>query len=229
MTITVTKRKLALAVVALSLIAPSTALANHIFGDVNDRAFYTDATQWAKDNDITTGSPAGSDMFKPDDPVTRGEAVTFMKRYDDNVVQPAIETNNQAWAQNFDLLIHNARRVTANIDDIATNTADIATNTADIATNKSAIAAIDTVPDLRTTTTQEVWIGSIAPGDRAYISVDCPPGQVPVAGGFRKSGEVDIVWSYPTVYPGAWAAWTVGADNTGTTDGSATAVVTCAS
>ena len=76
---------------------------------------------------------------------------------------------------------------------------------------------------------QEVWSGSIAPGARAYISVDCPPGQVPVAGGFRKSGEVDIVWSYPTVYPGAWADWTVGADNTGTTDGSATAVVTCAS
>ncbi|RMH78432.1 MAG: hypothetical protein D6683_07615, partial [Actinomyces sp.] len=39
---------------------------------------------------ITTGSPAGSRTFKPEDPVTRGESVTFLKRYDDNVVQPAL-------------------------------------------------------------------------------------------------------------------------------------------
>ena len=43
----------------------------------------------SKDNNITTGSPAGSKTFKPDDPVTRGESVTFLNRYDTNVVQPA--------------------------------------------------------------------------------------------------------------------------------------------
>ncbi|RMH78398.1 MAG: hypothetical protein D6683_07640, partial [Actinomyces sp.] len=39
---------------------------------------------------ITTGSPAGSRTFKPEDPVTRGESVTFLKRYDDNIVQPGL-------------------------------------------------------------------------------------------------------------------------------------------
>ena len=71
MTITLTKAKLAIAVLAVVMLVPATA--------------------WAKDNDITTGSPAGSKTFKPDDNVTRGESVTFLKRYDDNIVQPALD------------------------------------------------------------------------------------------------------------------------------------------
>ena len=105
MTITITKTRLAIAIVAVAMLIPATAVATHVFVDVADGKFYDPATKWAKDNDITTGSPAGSDTFKPDDPVTRGESVTFLKRYDDNIVQPA----------------HTALE-----SGIATNTADIA-------------------------------------------------------------------------------------------------------
>ena len=90
MTITITKTRLAIAIVAVAMLIPATAVATHVFVDVADGKFYDPATKWAKDNDITTGSPAGSDTFKPDDPVTRGESVTFLKRYDDNIVQPAL-------------------------------------------------------------------------------------------------------------------------------------------
>ena len=77
-------------VIVIAVVFSGTALATHVFDDVADTAFYAAATSWAKDNNITTGSPAGSKTFKPQDPVTRGESVTFLKRYDDNVVQPAL-------------------------------------------------------------------------------------------------------------------------------------------
>jgi hypothetical protein len=72
------------------VVSSGIALAANPFTDVPAGKFYADAVDWAYNNDITTGSPAGSTTFKPDDPVTRGENVTFAKRYDDNVVQPAL-------------------------------------------------------------------------------------------------------------------------------------------
>ena len=90
MTVTVKKLHLAIAVLAAALIAPATAVATHIMNDVPDGAFYADPVEWAFNNEITTGSPAGSGNFKPLDPVTRGESVTFLNRYDTNIVQPAI-------------------------------------------------------------------------------------------------------------------------------------------
>ena len=90
MTITIEKLHLAVAVFAIVLIAPATAVATHIFDDVSDGAFYADPVEWALENEITTGSPAGSSNFKPLDPVTRGESVTFLSRYDTNIVQPAL-------------------------------------------------------------------------------------------------------------------------------------------
>ena len=118
MTITLTKTKLALAVLAVAMLVPATALATHVFSDVPDGAFYADPVDWAFNNSITTGKSATS--FAPLDDVTRGESVTFLKRYDDNIVQPALTTLT---------------------GDVATNTADVATNTADIATNTADIAA----------------------------------------------------------------------------------------
>lgn len=106
MTITLTKTKLAIAVLAVALIAPTTAVALHatghtnFFDDVPDEAFYAEAADWAKTNGITTGSPAGSRTFKPLDGVTRGENVTFAKRYDDNIVQPALSTLTAGVATN---------------------------------------------------------------------------------------------------------------------------------
>ncbi len=102
MTITIKKFHLAIAVIAVALIVPATAVATHLgththfFDDVPDDAFFADAATWAKANNITTGSPAGSTTFKPLDPVTRGESVTFAKRYDDNIVQPALTSMTAA-------------------------------------------------------------------------------------------------------------------------------------
>jgi len=99
MTVTLTKTKVALAVLAVAMLVPATALATHVFDDVPDDKFYATPVEWAAANNITTGkSPT---TFAPDDNVTRGESVTFLKRYDDNIVQDVR-------------------------DDIAANTADIA-------------------------------------------------------------------------------------------------------
>jgi S-layer family protein len=89
MTITLTRTKLALAILTVALLVPTTALATHVFDDVPDDKFYAGPVDWAATNNITTGKSPTS--FAPDDNVTRGEAVTFLKRYDDNIVQPAFD------------------------------------------------------------------------------------------------------------------------------------------
>ena len=78
------------AMLLVAVVSSGIAMATHSFTDVPDDAFYTDAVAWAKANGMTTGSPAGADTFKPLDGVTRGENITFAKRYDDFVVQPAL-------------------------------------------------------------------------------------------------------------------------------------------
>lgn len=89
MTITLTKTKLAAALLAVVMLIPATALATHVFDDVPDGAFYAVPVEWAFDNGITTGTSATT--FSPLDDVTRGESVTFLQRYNENVVEPAIE------------------------------------------------------------------------------------------------------------------------------------------
>jgi len=78
---------------SIALLIPSTAWATHVFSDASDGDFYAAPAEWAKTNNITTGSPANSTTFRPLDPATRGETVTFLKRYHDNVAQPQIDTN----------------------------------------------------------------------------------------------------------------------------------------
>lgn len=87
----ITKTKLFLALLVAVLIVPATAYADHFWPDVPDDKFYTDAVEWAKANGMTTGCDGGTN-FCPNDPVTRGENITFAKRYDDLVVQPALAT-----------------------------------------------------------------------------------------------------------------------------------------
>lgn len=84
-----TKGRVAFGVAALVVALPATALATHTFSDVPDDKFYSEAVAWAFENEITTGTSATT--FDPDDPVTRGQNVTFAKRYHDNVAQPAID------------------------------------------------------------------------------------------------------------------------------------------
>ncbi len=98
MTITLTKTKLAISVLTVVLVATTAVFAAaHPFKDVpapgvSGAPFYSSPVQWAWDNSLTTGSPGGSDTFKPLDPVTRGENITFNFRYDSNIVQPALST-----------------------------------------------------------------------------------------------------------------------------------------
>ena len=98
MTITLTKTKFAMAVLAVSLIAPATAWATHTFTDVDDNRFYSDAVDWALLNKVTTGTSATT--FEPDRGVTRGEVVTFLKRYHDELAQPADAANAAGVAAN---------------------------------------------------------------------------------------------------------------------------------
>jgi hypothetical protein len=93
-TITFTKTKLALSLLVVALVIPATAFATHVFDDVPDDAFYADPVEWAFDISITTGKSATS--FAPLDNVTRGESVTFFKRYNDNVVEVADASNSAA-------------------------------------------------------------------------------------------------------------------------------------
>lgn len=84
-----TKTRLIVAVLALVIAVPAVAVAVSPFVDVIPGAFYEAPVNWAATNGITTGKDATH--FAPDNPVTRGESVTFLKRYDDNIVQPAID------------------------------------------------------------------------------------------------------------------------------------------
>lgn len=92
MTIRISKFKLAVSVFVIALVGAGAAYANHSpFVDLTEGAFYEEPVEWLYDNGLTTGSPSGSDTFKPLDNVTRGEYATFNFRYDDLVVQPALE------------------------------------------------------------------------------------------------------------------------------------------
>lgn len=84
-----TKWKLAIAVVAIFSLGATAAYAGSVFDDVDDGQWYSAPIEWARDNGITTG--CGDNNFCPTDPVTRRENVTFAYRYDQNIVQPALE------------------------------------------------------------------------------------------------------------------------------------------
>ena len=81
--------KLIVAVVGLVGLGATAGFASSSFTDVPAGRYYTDAVEWAFENGVTTGTSATT--FSPEDPVTRGQNVTFAYRYDQNVVQPALD------------------------------------------------------------------------------------------------------------------------------------------
>ncbi len=85
---TFTKLSFGALTVAFTLAVPAIAVAVSPFVDVIPGKFYETPVNWAFNNGITTGKDATH--FDPEGAVTRGESVTFLKRYDDNIVQPAI-------------------------------------------------------------------------------------------------------------------------------------------
>ncbi len=91
-----TKTRMGAVVVIVALLIPAVALAAVVtspFVDVVPGKFYETPINWAFNNSITTGKDATH--FEPDGAVTRGESVTFLKRYDDHIVQPAISALGQ--------------------------------------------------------------------------------------------------------------------------------------
>ena len=57
---------------------PEPTSTNHLFKDVNPKAFYYKAMLWAVENGITAGMSATT--FEPDRTCTRGQVVTFLYR-----------------------------------------------------------------------------------------------------------------------------------------------------
>lgn len=127
MTIIISKTKLALGVLAMVLIGATVVAAgdnDNPFTDVPDvgsdgEKFYSAPVEWLWDNGLTTGSPAGSETFKPLDTLTRGEYATFNYRYDANIIQPAFNTIDDNFA-----IVEDA------LDDVEDNVATVASDVA---------------------------------------------------------------------------------------------------
>ncbi len=65
------------------------------FNDVPPKAYYAEAVEWIADEGITTGLK--SDLFGPDEPVTRGQFATFLWRYEGQPpANPSIEFDDVA-------------------------------------------------------------------------------------------------------------------------------------
>ena len=78
-----------LAAAAVALTAAAVALAQGVgtFRDMTDNHYALDAAQWAVQNRITFGCLDGT-YFCPEETVSRGESVTFLHRYQNNVISP---------------------------------------------------------------------------------------------------------------------------------------------
>ena len=77
------------ALVVVTLASAGIAGATHGFRDVGGGMYYSDAVEWAYNTGVTTGTSPTT--FEPDTDVTRGQNVTFLYRYDHNIVQPALD------------------------------------------------------------------------------------------------------------------------------------------
>ncbi|MGB1681717.1 MAG: S-layer homology domain-containing protein [Acidimicrobiales bacterium] len=125
--------KLAAAVVGLVGLGATAGFASNTFTDVPAGRFYSDAVDWAFNNGVTVGTSATT--FSPEDPATRAQSVTLLHRYDQNVVQPALDDISSA---------------------ITTNTGDIAGLATAITSNAGGIAGLDTLGELSCTAAQVV-------------------------------------------------------------------------
>ena len=124
MTIIISKTKLALGVLAMVLIgATVVAAGDGPFTDNPDGTYYHDPVEWAYDNGVTTGTSATT--FSPMDPVTRGQNVTFAYRYDQNIVQPELETIDENFGVVTSAINDNADAISDIEDNVATVASDV--------------------------------------------------------------------------------------------------------
>ena len=88
-------RKLLAIVVGVCVVAVSAvagAQGGQEFSDVPEDSVHGPAIEWAAKLGITTGTSLGK--FSPDAPLTRGQAVTFLHRYD-KVASQGIPSDNE--------------------------------------------------------------------------------------------------------------------------------------
>lgn len=116
------RMRIAAAAAAVVVLLPAAAWAG-TFDDVPDGAFYTAAVEWAFANGITTGTSPTT--FEPDAAVTRGQNVTFAKRYHDNVVAPALDAIDDALEAALAEIAEAEAAVAANQTGIAANETEI--------------------------------------------------------------------------------------------------------
>ena len=142
MTIIISKTKLALGVLATVLIgATVVAAGDGPFTDNPDGTYYHDPVEWAFDNGVTTGT--SDTTFSPMDPVTRGQNVTFAYRYDQNIVQPELETIDENFGVVTSAINDNADLISGNVDLISGNVDLISGNADAINDNADAISEIE--------------------------------------------------------------------------------------
>ena len=73
---------------------PEPTTTEHNFTDVKEGTFYYKAMLWAVENDITKGLTKTT--FQPLTISNRGQVVTFLYRYNQNVVENKAETKEEA-------------------------------------------------------------------------------------------------------------------------------------
>jgi hypothetical protein len=148
----ISKTKLLMAVLVMALVVPAAAYANDAWSDVENGKFYHDAVTWAKGNGMTTGCNGGTG-FCPDRVVTRGENITFAKRYDDL---------NQVWLADIQADADAAQAdADTNATNIGTNTAAAAAAQADADTNAADIS--DNTEFILSRKVGAVWTGILRP------------------------------------------------------------------
>lgn len=81
--------KTAAAGLALAVGIPAMAMAANPFEDVAEGQWYTEPVDWAYNNGITTGKTPTT--FNGWDETNRYEVVTFVHRYNENLIDPALE------------------------------------------------------------------------------------------------------------------------------------------
>ena len=137
--------KFAAAVVGLIGLGATAGFASNTFTDVPAGRYYTDAVDWAFNNGVTTGTSATT--FSPEQAVTRAQNVTFAYRYDQNVVQPALD--------NIDTQLDAVDGQLADVDDQFADVADeFDALDREIFEVDNRIDGLDTLDELSCTATQ---------------------------------------------------------------------------
>lgn len=69
------------AVVSMLVTVPTAVLASHQFRDVSDSNLHHDAISWLASQGVTGGCTADGEFYCPDEPVTRAQMATFLRRF----------------------------------------------------------------------------------------------------------------------------------------------------